>query len=173
MGGDICHFAGSFRPTPDIPMPDPLPVDTPLDHDLPRPCPASVFTCCHPSGHEAGRQTPYYTVSRYEKTIYTDPDVANSSVGKLANFDASPNVMVAIAHDTAIATHVPTIDQPGKERSAMNDWRRQGLKELCRWDFLNELPRDGSPGRPKMADGYQCAGQKYFYDLEYMTLYIE
>jgi hypothetical protein len=81
--------------------------------------------------------------------------------------------MVAIAHDTAIATHVPTIDQPGKERSAMNDWRRQGLKELCRWDFLNELPRDGSPGRPKMADGYQCAGQKYFYDSEYMTLYIE
>jgi hypothetical protein len=112
-------------------------------------------------------------VSRYENTIYANPDLADDSVAKLAALDASPNVLVAIAHDPAIAAYVPTIDQPGKETSNINDWKTQGFKELCHWDFLNELPRGGNPGRPKLVEGYECAGQKYFYDLEYMTLYIE
>lgn len=88
-------------------MPNPLPMNIPLDSQIPRPCPASYFTCCHPAGPESGRQQPYYTVSRYEKTIYTDPDLSDDSIAKLANFDASPNVLVAIAHDPAIAAYLP------------------------------------------------------------------
>ncbi|KAH6980635.1 beta-lactamase-like protein [Ilyonectria sp. MPI-CAGE-AT-0026] len=170
MGGDICHFPGSFRPTSRFPMPDPLPEDASLDPHFTRPCPASVFTCCHPAGQEGGRLKPYYSVSRYEKTIYDNPGLADSSVERLSNFDASPNVLVAIAHDPAIAAYIPTIDQPGRERSSINNWKAQGLKERCHWDFLNELPQNGKPGRPKLVDGYECAGQKYRFDFDAMTL---
>lgn len=67
----------------------------------------------------------------------------------------------------------PTINQPGMEKSDIDDWKAHGFKELCHWGFLNELPRGASAGRPKLVEGYECAGQKYFYDLESMTLHLE
>ncbi|KAI1255018.1 hypothetical protein MGN70_003081 [Eutypa lata] len=173
FGGYICHFAGSFRPTQDVPMPDPLPSDVQLHSHLPRPCPASIFTCCHPAGEEAGKKEPYYTVAKYDNTIYVDPELADKSIALLANFDASPNVLVAIAHDPAIAAFLPCIDQPGNEQSDIGGWRAAGFKAKCHWDFLNELPQDGMPGKSKLVEGYNCAGNEYFYDLENMMLYLK
>lgn len=153
-------------------MPDPIPASVPLDADIPRPCAASVFTCCHPAGPESGRLQPYYSVSKLDTSIYADADLSNKTINALTNFDANPNVFVAIAHDPTIAAYVSAINEAGSEQSHMNDWKARGLKEKCHWDFLNELPRNGEPGRSKLVDGYECAGQKYFYDLQNMTLYI-
>lgn len=154
-------------------MPDPLPSDVQLHSHLPRPCPASIFTCCHPAGEEAGKKEPYYTVAKYDNTIYVDPELADKSIALLANFDASPNVLVAIAHDPAIAAFLPCIDQPGNEQSDIGGWRAAGFKAKCHWDFLNELPQDGMPGKSKLVEGYNCAGNEYFYDLENMMLYLK
>lgn len=127
-------------------MPDPLPSDVQLHSHLPRPCPASIFTCCHPAGEEAGKKEPYYTVAKYDNTIYVDPELADKSIALLANFDASPNVLVAIAHDPAIAAFLPCIDQPGNEQSDIGGWRAAGFKAKCHWISSTSSLRTGCRG---------------------------
>lgn len=169
MGGDICHFPGSFRPTADIPMPDPLP-EASLDQGRPRPCPALAFTCCHPAGPVQGRLQPFYTASDYERTIYADPPLANATVRHLMDFDASPNILVAIGHDPAVPIRLPTLDMNGVHNENLNDWRVRGFKDAIHWDFLNELPQDERPGRPMLANGYECEGEAYQLDKAEMVL---
>ena len=53
MGGDVCHFTGDIRPTEYIPLPDPLPKDAILDKRISCPCPAAVFSSCHPNQAES------------------------------------------------------------------------------------------------------------------------
>lgn len=50
MGGDICHFAGDFRPSPETPLPDPIPDSIRKWRNRARNypiCPCS-FTALHP-----------------------------------------------------------------------------------------------------------------------------
>lgn len=35
----------------------------------------------------------------------------------------------------------------------LNSWKEKGWKEGSQWGFVNELPIDGKPGRPKIAQG--------------------
>ncbi|KAF7556533.1 hypothetical protein G7Z17_g1336 [Cylindrodendrum hubeiense] len=159
MGGDICHFPGVFRPSPYIPLPNQMTKAARLDTYFACPCAASTFTSIHPKGEEAGRREPFYKPSSGPLSIYQDPSLAYSTVQRLIEFDAHPDVMVCIAHDPAVAETLPTMNKgPANE---INGWKEKGYKEACHWGFLNQLPRAGKPGRPKLVEKYKCEGTLY------------
>ena len=66
----------------------------------------------------------------------------------LIEFDADPNVLVAIAHDP---TSLEVFDF--FPNGYMNDWRSKGWKRASHWGFLSELPYNGKQIRPLLVDG--------------------
>lgn len=71
-------------------------------------------------------------------------------------FDADPNVLVVIAHDSApndIANFFPD--------GTINDWQQKGWKDSMHWHFLNELPINGKQERNPLCDGLYKNGQKF------------
>lgn len=142
LGGDICHFGGSFRPTQYVPMPEQIPAEVPLDSNrFQSPCPCSIFTACHPDQANA-RMSPYYRVTEIEGSWYVDPPVAQDSINKLADFDAHPDVFVAVAHDEGLLSVCNWFPS-----GTINDWKAKGYKQKNQWTFCNELPVDDKPGR--------------------------
>ena len=160
LGADSCHFAGSLRPSPYIPLPEILdPKTSGLDDYFPSPCPCSMFTEFHPCSDDEGkRTTAYYTASKAPGSAYVNPETANKSVAGLKEFDASEHVMVCLAHDPALFEVLPLLNS-GK-RESLNDWKAKGWKEDTRWRFLNELPRVGKPGRQPIVFGYWRDGKQ-------------
>ena len=79
---------------------------------------------------------------------YIDPPVAQQSVDRLAEFDADANVFVCVAHDGGLLLVVDWFPH-----GTLNEWKSKGWKQKSQWGFLNELPRDGNPGRPWIAPG--------------------
>lgn len=146
LGGDICHFAGDFRPSEAIPLPSTIPGEA-LRHSkkYPTPCPCEFFSNNHPQLKEIGsnvdtRATPFYQLSSHAQSTYKYPDVAVETTRKMQDyFDADPNVFICLAHDTALLDHLPIFnDDPHKD---INNWKGEGLKEKCHWGWLGELPR--------------------------------
>lgn len=82
------------------------------------------------------------------KGWYVDSKAAQTSVNRLAEFDADPNVFVCIAHDGGL---IPVVDW--FPEGTLNLWKERGWKEISKWGFVNELPYDGKPGRPWIAPG--------------------
>ncbi|RDH22963.1 hypothetical protein M747DRAFT_276298 [Aspergillus niger ATCC 13496] len=153
LGGDICHFSGVIRPNARLPFPETIPSGV-LDKDpfFPSPCPCSIFTNSHPIAKVDPRQEPFYEVSGYEGSAFFDPALAQKSVTKLMDFEASDNVLICIAHDTDLLLHLPTLnDSPSSD---LNSWKEKGWKERLRWGWVNELPRAGRPGRKPLVEGY-------------------
>ncbi|KAL9119228.1 MAG: hypothetical protein Q9187_004217 [Circinaria calcarea] len=147
MGGDVCHFGGSFRPTAYAPLPSSIPSSVNLDRRFQTPCPCSTFTACHPNP-SASRITPFYHVSDIPGSYYTDPPTAQKSIDALEEFDADENVLVCIAHDVGLRDAVDWYPN-----GTGNDWKEKGWKEKSRWEFLNELPIDGKPGKEVLVKG--------------------
>lgn len=80
------------------------------------------------------------------------------SIKGLQQFDADPDVLVCIAHDPTLLKVLPMLnDQPDRD---LNDWKANGYKERLLWGWLNDLPRDGKPGRPMMVEGTWRNGEK-------------
>ncbi|KAF2469998.1 uncharacterized protein BDR25DRAFT_262547 [Lindgomyces ingoldianus] len=158
LGGDICHFGGSFRPSPTVPLPDPVP-SLHLDSHFPIPCPCSIFTAIHPAGPQSDecKTSPFFEVTSFPQSAYLDRTQAAKSIKELQRFDEDPNIFVCIAHDPVLLEVLPFLnDQPDKD---LNDWKDAGLKEKAQWGWLNELPRDGKPGRPMLVEGVWKDGQ--------------
>jgi hypothetical protein len=59
-------------------------------------------------------------------------------------FDADPNVMVFLAHDTSLLDHLPTFNESPDED--LNDWKESGFKQKCHWGWMGELPRYDKDG---------------------------
>jgi hypothetical protein len=77
------------------------------------------------------------------------------SVDALIEFDANPNILIAIAHDPA------PLDVFDFFPSTMNDWKAKGWKESSHWGFLSELPYNGTCVRGQRVDGlYDSKGSK-------------
>ncbi|GLA94101.1 hypothetical protein AtubIFM57143_001047 [Aspergillus tubingensis] len=158
LGGDICHFPGVIRPNARLPFPDNIPSEA-LDKDrfFPSPCPCSIFTNSHPIAKVDPRQEPFYEVSGYEGSAFFDAEVAQKSVTKLLDFEASEHVLICIAHDSDLLRHLPTFnDSPSSD---LNSWKERGWKEKLRWGWVNELPRAGHPGRKPLVEGYWRDGK--------------
>ncbi|KAL1984112.1 hypothetical protein VTN96DRAFT_9612 [Rasamsonia emersonii] len=147
LGGDISHFPGTYRPTQYVPLPEVLPAETKLDARFSLPCACSLFTACHPNPSTA-RTTPYYHVSQHQDSWYDDPQQAQKSIDGLMEFDASENVFVAIAHDPALREVCELFPH-----ATLNEWKAKGWARRSHWHFVNELPIDGKPGRPKLVEG--------------------
>jgi hypothetical protein len=166
LGGDVCHFVGDLRPNPAYRIPDEMSRDI-LDEDpefFPQPCPCSLFTNHHPqladnNSDDQRRHTPFFKVSTLKASAYIDPSTAQRSVDNLMHFEQSPDVMVCLAHDRALFKFLPTFNDDA--RASLNDWKSKGWKEKCRWDWLNELPRNGKPGRKKIVDGFWRDGKPW------------
>ncbi|KAI9705394.1 MAG: hypothetical protein M1820_005224, partial [Bogoriella megaspora] len=95
--------------------------------------------------------SPIYGIAHGERSAYVDPERTAKDVAKLAALDADPNIFICLAHDRSLPKSLPTLN---KEPSVyLSDWQAKGLKEKCMWDFLDELPRNGQPGRPSLVDG--------------------
>ncbi|KAE9973626.1 hypothetical protein EG328_004297 [Venturia inaequalis] len=159
LGADACHFAGSLRPSTYVPLPATLDSEAfGLDEVFPSPCPCAMFGDCHP-GHseESKRTTSYYTASEAAGSAYVDPNVANQSIEGVKQFDASPDVLVCLAHDPGLFEVLPLLNT--SPNNNINDWQDRGYKEKTRWRFLNELPRDGKPGRKSIIFGFWRNGK--------------
>lgn len=76
----------------------------------------------------------------------------------MQDFDASPNVLVCIAHDPTLLKILPLLND--KPNDDLNQWQSKGYKEWLLWGWLNELPKDGMPGRPMLVDGTWKSGAK-------------
>ena len=75
----------------------------------------------------------------------------------MREFDASEDVLVCIAHDPSLLKVLPLLNvEPEKD---LNDWKEKGYKEKTKWGWLNELPRDGKPGRTMLVDGVWRKGK--------------
>jgi len=164
MGGDCCHYAGMFRPTEYLPLPQDI--STPaLDSYYPSPCPCSAFTQHHPkaTGTEA-RTNPFYDVSRAAGSAYSFGDEAQKSLNKLQLLDAHSGIFVCLAHDDVLFDVLPLFnDDTTKD---INDWQKRGLKEYCRWAFLNELPKGKKPGREPLVVGLWRQGKQVTWDKD-------
>jgi glyoxylase-like metal-dependent hydrolase (beta-lactamase superfamily II) len=160
LGADACHFAGVLRPSPYLPLPDSLDVsEAGLDPHFSSPCPCSLFHDCHPANTaNEKRTTPWYTVSKGPRSLYIDPETADKSIASLKDFDASPDVLICIAHDPAMFEVLPLLNED--KDATVNEWRAKGWKEKTRWRFLNELPRDGKPGRKPLVLGWWRDGRE-------------
>lgn len=164
LGGDICHFPGVFRPSPEQPLPDPIPEGV-LDEDayFPTPCPCSLFETCHPSsvGDDSvdPRTTPFYRVSTDPSAAYADPATSQTSVDKLIKFDASSSVLVCLAHDATLLRRLSTLNDDPEDD--LNDWKRRGYKKKILWGWLNELPRNGEAGREVAVQGFWRDGKPW------------
>ncbi|KAK3706182.1 hypothetical protein LTR37_012883 [Vermiconidia calcicola] len=160
LGGDICHFYGMVRPSPGVPLPDPIPSDH-LDDGFPSPCPCSLFTDHHPRVEPQSAEakaTPFFEVTSAIPSSYHDYKVARNIVKAMQDFDASPDVLVCIAHDPTLLKVLPVLnDQPDED---LNDWKARGYKEKLLWGWLNDLPREGKPGRPTLVDGIWRDGKR-------------
>lgn len=160
LGADACHFTGSLRPSPYVPLPETLDSTAfGLDAIFPSHCPCTLFGDCHPGQSEdSKRTTSYYTASKAAGSAYVDPYVANQSIGSMKEFDANPDVFVCLAHDPGLFEVLPLLNTSTK--NYINDWQSRGYKEKTRWRFLNELPRDGKPGRKPIIFGFWRDGKK-------------
>ncbi|KAL3462303.1 beta-lactamase-like protein [Aspergillus heterothallicus] len=91
MGGDCCHFAGTFRPS-----------DAPISASLCGP-PALSFA----KGPEVLNKESLYQISATPKSAYCEPKVAQESVEKLKGFDADPDIFICLAHDNILLDILP------------------------------------------------------------------
>lgn len=160
LGADCCHFAGSLRPSPYIPLPAEVDsASSGLDACFPNPCPCSLFGDCHPVATEyAKRVMPWYTASKSPGSAYVDPDTANQSLDGIRELDGLTDIFVCLAHDPALFEVLPLLNTDAGNN--INDWKVKGYKERVKWMFLNELPRKGKPGRPPIVLGYWRDGKQ-------------
>lgn len=121
MGGDLCHHGGEVRPSPYLPLPDPLPPSLGT-------LSAAAFTELNiRRGRDpAGPFIDPAIVSNEEKLFET---LRQAQIA-----DADPNVWLVIAHDTALFD-----DEIKLFPETANDWKAKGYKEKTMWKFLEDF----------------------------------
>lgn len=124
----------------------------------------------HPKNDEkdrdstSSRTTPFYEISRQPCSAYTDGDVAQDSVNRLQPLDAHPRILICLAHDSKLFDDLPMYnDDPSKD---IDEWFKWNIKERSRWDFLNELPKGGKPGRKPLLQGLVRDGKRLKWTAE-------
>jgi hypothetical protein len=127
LGGDICHYAGIFRPSKHLPVPSTI---------KPHPChPLGDMVLC--PGHaweelqkSRGREA---TDTLFNMTFGLDIPLATHTAGKLQELDCLDNVFVIIAHDSTVRDGVPHFPEN------INNWKENGWAEKLKWAFLRDL----------------------------------
>jgi hypothetical protein len=131
MGGDACHHCGEFRPTEYLPIPTEL-SPSPLSSPPFTPgsfCPGSLLTAVHPL---KSATQPFYK-PREDPSILQKYQETLTTIGKMTEFDANPNVLTIIAHDTSL------LDVMDFFPAAANAWKEKGWKQAGMWRFLADF----------------------------------
>lgn len=129
LGGDICHYAGIFRPSKQLPIPasvEPHPCRLHLSHDIPF-CPGSAFEELQKS---RGRKP---TDTLYDMTFGHDIPLATNTMRWLQELDADEKIFVVIAHDSTVRDGVDHFPK------SLNDWKANGWGTSLKWAFFRDL----------------------------------
>ncbi|KAL6415844.1 metallo-beta-lactamase superfamily protein [Ilyonectria robusta] len=128
MGGDCCHHAGEIRPSTYLPLPASI-TPNPLSIRGTGPCPGAIFEHLLRNGD---REKPFYGQLR-PGLLLSDPDVAEQTIEKVQEADASKAIMVIIAHDTHLAGVIDFFPKYA------TDFMAKGWLEKTRWAFLKDF----------------------------------
>jgi glyoxylase-like metal-dependent hydrolase (beta-lactamase superfamily II) len=156
LGGDICHFGGSFRPTGRVPLPDGLDATDILGGQKSQGHARygrTALTACHPCPAKA-TTTPFYRPCSRSDSWYVEPALAAQSIQRLQDIDADERVLVIIAHDPSTIDTLTFFPE-----GPINEWRGAGWKAKLRWRFLGELPIEGVE-RKDLVDGTYMHGRR-------------
>ncbi|KZT21028.1 Metallo-hydrolase/oxidoreductase [Neolentinus lepideus HHB14362 ss-1] len=121
MGGDTSHHPGQFRPSVHIPCPCSLLSGVSHEH-FPHAQTTSDVT------------KPLLTIPLSELSVYADAPRATESIEKLSAFDAHPDILVLLAHDSSMQDAIRYFPEKA------NAWKEMGWKEK-RWAFLEKGSR--------------------------------
>lgn len=127
LGGDICHYAGIFRPSKHMPIPEsvsPHPCDPSSDMSL---CPGHAWEELQKSRGRVASD------SLFDLTFGGDIPLASNTTKKLQELDCLDDVFVIIAHDSTVTEGVPHFPD------SLNAWKQNGWGKSLRWRFLRDL----------------------------------
>ena len=127
LGGDICHYAGIFRPSEHLHVPASI---------MPHPCfPHSDIPFCPGSAFDELQQSRRRksTSSLYDITFGHDIPLATRTVGNLQELDCDENVFIIIAHDSTVRDGVPHFPE------SLNAWKEKGWGKSLKWAFFRDL----------------------------------
>ena len=133
LAGDAAEYPGVIRPSPLRPLPDTVPSDQ---------VPAFLL-----ERNSAFRTTPFYEPA---PAPYVDLVVGRATLAALQAFDASPHVLVVLAHDPSFrepSAHFPAASLARWEEEAA---RGEDASAGVHWRFLREF-RKGSLIGPQTA----------------------
>lgn len=112
LGGDVCHYAGIFRPSQYLSVPDSI-FPHPLDRSSSEPfCPGHAWEALQRSRARHSKD------SLYDMTFGYDIPLANETKTKLQELDCNEDVFVIIAHDSTVRDYVPHFP------AALNEWKK-------------------------------------------------
>lgn len=121
MGGDLCHHGGEIRPSPYLPLPDPLP--------------SWVGGVSHAAFRELNIRRNRDPAGPFiDSAIVSNEEELFETIRHTQIADADPNVWTVIAHETAIFD-----DEISKFPETANDWHAKGWKERTMWTFLEDF----------------------------------
>jgi len=127
MGGDVCHYAGIFRPSKHLPLPSEITPHPYQPHcDTPF-CPGTAFAELQSS---RGRDV---SDTLFDMTFGHDIPLATKTMRQLQELDCAENVFVIIAHDSTVRDGVVHFPQ------TLNDWKARGWGKSLKWAFLRDL----------------------------------
>ncbi|KAH7007292.1 hypothetical protein EDB80DRAFT_751932 [Ilyonectria destructans] len=125
---DCCHHPGESRPSTSLPLLVSI-TPNPLSIRGTGPCPGAIFEHLLRNGD---REKPFYGQLR-PGLLLSDPDVAEQTIEKVQEADASKSIMVIIAHDTHLAGVIDFFPKYA------NDFMAKGWLEKTRWAFLKDF----------------------------------
>lgn len=75
----------------------------------------------------------------------------------MQKFDVMKDILVCLAHETALPAQLPSFQKdPDVD---LNSWKERGWKDRCDWGWLNEIPKNGKPGRKDIGEGFYRDGK--------------
>ncbi|KAJ9634498.1 hypothetical protein H2199_008955 [Coniosporium tulheliwenetii] len=127
LGGDICHYAGIFRPSKHLLVPSSITAHPCHAHsDVPF-CPGNAFDELQKS---RGRGL---TDTLYNMTFGHDIPLATKTMGQLQELDCDENIFVIIAHDSTVRDGVDLFPK------SLNSWKEKGWGKSLKWAFFRDL----------------------------------
>ncbi|KAI5827040.1 hypothetical protein K523DRAFT_418772 [Schizophyllum commune Tattone D] len=142
LGGDICHHPGEFRPSDMLHQTFPCPGNI-LDAAW-RSISSEYFSPVKASKvvPTTGTFEPFDLIKRdhpmldvVDGDVHEDVEGTRKAIRNLLPFDASPDVLVVIAHDQTLVGEIPLFPK------TLNNWKADGLKERVAWtSFHPENP---------------------------------
>ncbi|KAF6827224.1 metallo-beta-lactamase superfamily protein [Colletotrichum plurivorum] len=127
LGGDVCHYAGIFRPSKYLPVPESISPHPCRPHDNIALCPGSAWDELQAS---RGRCS---TDALFDATFGLDLPKVAETIESLQQLDCDENVFVIIAHDSTVRDAVPHFPR------SLNAWKSEGWGKAVKWAFFRDL----------------------------------